>query len=120
LCLVLYLLREIITSVKKSLFVVILLVVFSTYLSLYTVALHIVAARHIYEDPDSKVVSWRTGPSGSLFPWPKEPGMLEVLTKLNEVDLVIYRYLVKTLALVGFSILLWVAAGVSIFKVRVK
>lgn len=67
--------------------------------------------------PDGKAVSLRTGPSGSLLPWPREPGMLEALSKINEVDLFIYRCLIKPWVLVGLSMLIWAGTGLSIFKV---
>jgi hypothetical protein len=104
---------------KKSVLVVIILMVFSTYLTLYTLKAHAVAGR-IYEGPNGEVVSWRSGPSGSLFPWPRESGMLGVLSKVSEVDLLVYRYLVKTWVLIGLSMLMWIATGLSIFKLAKK
>jgi len=100
----------------KSVLILIVLGVISAYLTLYTVKAHSIAMRHIIEDAEGNAVSWRTGPSGSLFPWPKEPGMLQVLSKIDEVDLFIYRYLIKPWMLVGLSILIWIVTGLSIFK----
>ncbi len=101
---------------KKSVLILIILCIISAYLTLYTVKAHTIAARHIYEDAEGNAISWRTSPSGSLFPWPKEPGMLEVLSKMDDVDLLIYRYLIKPLVLVGLSILIWIVTGSSMFK----
>ena len=105
---------------KKAVTVVVLSIFIATYLAGYTIMAHTTAARHIYEDPDGKIVAWRSGPSGSLFPWPREPGMLEVLTKLNDVDLFIYRYFIKTWVLVGLSILMWAVTGLAIFKIKLR
>jgi len=104
---------------KKSVLILIVLCIVSAYLTLYTVEAHTVAARHIYENGWDGITSWRTSPSGSLFPWPKEPGMLEALSKIDEVDLFIYRYLIKPWVLVGLSILMWIVTGLSMSK-RVK
>lgn len=100
---------------KKSVLVAVLALI-SLYLTLYTWKAHSVAAQHICGDPGGTAVTWRTGPSGSLFPWPREPGMLEILSRINEVDLFIYRYLIKSRVLVGSSILLWICTGVFAFK----
>lgn len=102
---------------NKKLVVVAVFTLISIYLTLYTWKAHAVANQHIYEDPGGTVVTWRTGPSGSLFPWPREPGMLQILSKINEVDLLIYRYLIKSWVLVGLSILLWICTGLLIFRV---
>jgi len=100
---------------KKLIFIVIVLTLVSTYLTLYTWKAHTVAAGHIYEDPEGKGVYWGAT-SGSLFPWPKGSGMLPVLVELNEVDLFIYKYLIKPWVLVGLSILAWVGTGLFIFR----
>jgi hypothetical protein len=102
---------------RKSILVLVVLLVSSMYITVYSLTAYYVAARHMYEDPDSRVISWNTGPSGSLFPWPKESGMLEVLSKVSDVDLFIYKYLVKTWVLIGLSILMWVATGLSAFEI---
>ena len=81
----------------------------------YTITVHGLADRHLYEDPVSTVVYWTSGPSGSLFPWPTAPGLLEIITQANSVDASIYRYLLKTQALTGVSILLWAMTGLSVF-----
>jgi len=102
---------------KKSGLILIVLGIISAYLTLYTTKAHTIAAQHIIEDAQGNAVSWRTTPSGSLFPWPKEPGMLQALSKIDEVDLFIYRYLIKPWVLVGLSILMWIVTGLSIFKI---
>jgi hypothetical protein len=101
----------------KLVLVAVVLMAFSAYLTLYTLRANTLAASYLYEDPDTGAISWRSGPSGSLFPWPRESGMFQVLSKVNEVDLFIYRYLIKTWALVELSTLMWVATAISLFKV---
>ncbi|MEM2111242.1 MAG: hypothetical protein QXX08_05115 [Candidatus Bathyarchaeia archaeon] len=88
----------------------------STCFTLYTFKAHIVAA-NIYEDPEGNAVSWRTGPSGTLFPWPTEPGMLQVLSEISGIDSFIYRYLIKTWILAVLSILMWVGTALFIFRI---
>jgi hypothetical protein len=95
---------------------VIVLFLISTILTVYTITVHVLASRHMYEDPVSTIVYWTSGPSGSLFPWPKAPGLLEIITLTNVVDSFIYRYLVKTQALVGLSIFLWIITGIYVFR----
>ena len=97
---------------KKS----VVLFIFTTILTLYTITVHIIADRHLYEDPITKIVYWTSGPSGSLFPWPKAPGLLEILTKVNEVDLFVYKYLINTWVLVVLSIIMWIITGLFIFR----
>ena len=99
---------------RKTLTIAVVLAFIAVYLTLYTIIAHTIATQHIYEDPNTVV--WRTGPSGSLFPWPREPGMLEILSEINDVDLFIYRYLIKDWVLVGLSILACVGTGLFIFK----
>ena len=91
----------------------------TTLLTVYTITLHVIADGHIYEDPVSHLVYWTGGPSGSLFPWPRTPGMLEIITQLNEVDYLIYQHLIKTWALAGLSIIMWVITGLFVFQ-RIK
>jgi hypothetical protein len=70
---------------------------------------------------DGTPLAWRTGPSGSLFLWPRESGIFQILSEINEVDFFIYKYLFRTWGLFGLSILLWSCTGLFIFKViRVK
>ena len=88
----------------------------STVFTVYTITVHGLADRHLHEDPVSTIVYWTSGPSGSLFPWPKVPGLLEIITQTNEVDSFIYQYLVKTQALIGLSIFLWVITGIYVFR----
>ncbi len=103
---------------KKWALIVIVLCIASAYLTLYTVKAHTITARHIIDNEEGETW-WRTTPSGSLFPWPREPGVFQALSGISEVDLFIYRYLIKPWVLVGLSILMWIVAGLSISK-RVK
>jgi len=96
--------------------VAIVIVFISTYLTLYTAMTYIMAMRHIYEDANGGIW-WRTTPSGSLFPWPREPGMLQALSRVDELDLFIHRYLVRSWILIGLSIMTWVGAGLYLHKV---
>jgi len=101
---------------KKLVLAAVILISASTYLTLYTWRAHAIAQR-IMEDSNGNAIAWRTGPSGSLFPWPTAPGMGFILSKVNEVDAFIYKYLIKPLVLVGSSVLMWVVTGFSIFRV---
>ena len=82
-----------------------------TYLTLYAATAQNVA-RHVYEN-DGTVV-WRSAPSGSFFPWPREPGMLLILSGMNEVDSFIYTYLIKSWVLVVVTVLLWIVVSLYI------
>lgn len=42
--------------------------------------------------------------------------MLEVLSRINDVDLFIYTYLIKTWMLAGLSALVWVITAVFVYK----
>jgi len=102
-------------SPGKFILLAIVLIAVSTYLTAYTFTAHGVATMHIFEDAEAGVALWRSGPAGSLFPWPREPGMLQVLTEMSEVDTFIYVHFVKSWLLVGASLLLWFVSGLSIF-----
>ncbi len=99
---------------NKWVLIAIVLTLCSAYLTAYTFKAYTVATSHIMDWNEE--TWWRTTPSGSLFPWPKEPGMLEALSKLNEVDLFIYKYLIKSSALVILSALIWIFTSLCIFK----
>jgi len=97
---------------KKSVSMLIILGLVSACLTLYTVSVYSVARYAIDGD-------WRYSPSGSFLPWPRGPGptRLPVLTKMNETDLFIYRYLIKSWVLVGVTIILWVVTSLYVLKV---
>ncbi|MCJ7634567.1 hypothetical protein MUP77_19520 [Candidatus Bathyarchaeota archaeon] len=92
---------------RKRILVASALVLVSAYLTSYTFASYIVSASLTEYGGE---IWWSRGPSGSLFPWPREPGMLQILTKVNEVDLFIYL-LIESWILVSISILTWVVAA---------
>ncbi len=94
------------------------LLLIAVALTVYTITVHGLADRHLYEDPESAVVYWTSGPSGSLFPWPTAPGLLEIITQANSVDAFIYQYLLKTQALTGLALLLWAMTGLDVFRTR--
>jgi len=93
----------------------IILVSISIYLAIYTFEAHAIASRYISSDSVGAVF-WINGPSGSLFPWPREPGMAEVLSRINDVDLFIYTYLIKTWMLAGLSALAWAITVLFVYK----
>jgi hypothetical protein len=95
----------------------VVLFLITAILTSYTIAIHAIADGHMYEDPVSTIVYWTGGPSGSLFLWPKAPGMLDIITQVNEVDLFIYQYLIKTWALAGLSIVMWIITGLYLFRI---
>lgn len=87
----------------------------SIYLAIYTFEAHSIASRYISSDSHGAVF-WINGPSGSLFPWPRAPGMAEVLSRINDVDLFIYTYLIKTWMMAGLSALAWVITVLFVYK----
>jgi len=93
-----------------------ILFLITTIFIVYTITVHNLAERQMLENSITKIVYWTGGASGSLFPWPKAPGMLEVLTQVNQVDLFIYRYLIKNWVLAGFSIVMWIITGFYVFR----
>jgi len=100
---------------KRAVIGTIALIAISMYLAMYAFEAHTIAARYISSDSHGAVF-WINGPSGSLFPWPREPGMLEVLSRINDVDLFIYTYLIKTWMLAGLSALAWVITVLFVYK----
>jgi len=90
------------------------LMFFSSFLSLYTVRAHTIA-RHIIEYPRG-YYAWTSSPRGSLFPCPRGPGPFLALSGVSEVDVFIYRYLIKSWVLVGLSILIWIGTGLFMLK----
>ena len=98
---------------KKKLIVLLLI---STIFTYYTISCHVIANGYLYVNSTTDEVFWTSGPAGSFFPWPKAPGLLEILTQLNEVDLFIFQYLIRTWALAGLSIILWAITGLFLFK----
>ncbi len=101
---------------RKAFAIMVMLITISSFLSLYTINAHTIAGRHIAEGGLTYHIYWTSSPAGSLFPWPREPGPLEVLSGVNEVDTFIYQYLIKSWVLVGLSILAWIGTGLFISK----
>ena len=100
---------------SRAVFVTIILASISIYLTIYTFEAHSIASRYISSDSHGAVF-WINGPSASLFPWPRGPGMAEVLSRINDVDLFIYTYLIKTWMMAGLSALAWVITVLFIYK----
>ena len=99
---------------NKWVLIAIVLTLLSAYFTVYSYEAYMMA--------DSKIIEWnggiwwRTTPSGSLFPWPKESGMLQALSKVNEADLFIYTCLIKSSVLVILLAIMWIFSGLSMFK----
>lgn len=51
--------------------------------------------------------TWSSGGPGSFFPWPKEPGMLTVMTEMDNVDQCIYH-------LINYRVFPFIALGIII------
>jgi len=72
-------------------------------------------ASHVTESPPE--LHWGSAPAGSFFPWPREPGMLEMLSEINEVDSFIYVYLIRSWFLVAATLLLWIGVFLQIWRI---
>ena len=70
-------------------------IVIALYLTMYTIAVYRVVG-YIGEYPELGGVYWSYSPSGSLFPWPREPGMLTALSPASSIDAFLYKYVIKT------------------------
>ena len=86
------------------------LIISAAYTTLYTVAAHDLA-------------SWGWACRGTLgdatfLPFPTGPQgvLMDVVAKMSPVDAFIYTYLIKTGALVGISLLLWILAATYLLK----
>jgi len=80
---------------SKTLIILSILLACTLYITLFTIKSYSII-QHIYEDPRSGEIYWRTSPPGTIFPWPSRPGRLEALSPMNHVDTLIYKYLIKT------------------------
>jgi len=100
---------------KGSVLLAVLLAAVSAWLTLYTVEAHALAFRSINDDNEGGLW-WRSMPAGSLFPWPQEPGPLEALTRVNDVDSFIYWFLIKSRLLVALSAISWGCTCFLIFE----
>lgn len=98
---------------KRSTVGLIVLVFASTLLTLYAISAYNVSD-HVYVGEST--LDWTSAPSGSFLPWPRAPGMLTMLSRVNEVDSFIYTYLIKSWVLAGAMALLWIATSVCILK----
>ena len=101
-------------SQKLQIVTTLALILFSSYLTAYTVTVYKVASEHIIEFNGD--LWWRTSPSGSLFPWPREPGMLQALSKVDEVDKFIYHHFIKSFSLLISSLTAWIVTGTLVLK----
>lgn len=89
------------------------LVILATYVTLYTVVAHRIARYALRLD---NTACWRSTPPGSFFPWPRESGLAQALSKMSSVDQFIFLYLVETGILIIVSILLWILVIVYFVK----
>jgi hypothetical protein len=101
-------------SSRKSLIILIVLVCVSAYSTVYTACAHRVAS-HVTESPPD--LHWSSAPAGSFFPWPREPGMLEMLSEMSEVDSFIYVYLIRSWVLVVVTFMLWIGVFLQIWRI---
>lgn len=101
---------------RKSIFLLVVLASLSTCLTLYTVAAYNVA-RHVIEMDGT--VYWRDSMGGSFFPWPTRPSGVSapvLMRMIDDVDLAVYIYLIKSWVLVGIMALLWL--GMFLYVLR--
>ena len=101
-------------SSRKSLILLIVLVCVSVYSTLYTVSAYKVAS-HVSESPPD--LHWGSAPAGSFFPWPRDPGMLEMLSEMSEVDSFIYVYLIRSWVLVAVTLLFWIGVFLQVWRI---
>ena len=101
------------TPDMKRALILIVLTVFSTFLTVYAANAYSVA-RYAYDTGSE--VGWRTTPPGSFLPWPRPSGPFMALSKMNAVDLVVYLYLIKSYVLAGASALLWIITALSAYR----
>ena len=73
----------------------VVVIVIALYLTMYTIAVYRVVG-YIGEYPELGGVYWSYSPPGSLFPWPREPGMLTALSPASSIDAFLYKYIIKT------------------------
>jgi len=102
-------------KIDRNSIIITLMILVSLCVTVYTVETEKVAANFIYEDSEGNVW-WRSMPGGSLFPWPRGSGALPAISEVVGVDLFIYKYLIKTSALVILSILFWIVSVILLIK----
>ncbi|MEM3666849.1 MAG: hypothetical protein QW222_07205 [Candidatus Bathyarchaeia archaeon] len=90
-----------------------LLCILSITITVYTITAYSIA-HYVYEEGDNAY--WRYTPPGTFLPWPKPPGILTALSKISEIDLFIYRYLLKTWLMIIITILFWAVTCIYILK----
>ncbi len=100
---------------KKLVAIAAILAFVSSFLTVYTVNAQIVATLSVYQD-SLGILWWRTTPKGSLFPWPRESGILQKLSEFGEADSFIYTYLIRSWILAGTTIVMWICTAIYIFR----
>jgi len=102
----------------KTLITLTILLISTLYVTLFTIKTYDIT-QHIYEDPRSGKVYWRTSSPGTIFPWPTRPGPLEALSPMNHIDTLIYKYLIKTQMLTLITAAMYITLIYYIIK-RIK
>jgi hypothetical protein len=100
---------------KRELTILFALITLSTLFTIYSLRAYAVASR-VFEGDGTEKPVWRTSPPGSFLPWPKEPGPLQALSEMSGIDVFIYLYLVKSLALIASSAMLWIITCLYVFR----
>jgi len=100
---------------RKSGLMLVVLSVFSFFLTLYAADAYSVA-NYAFDD-GSGGLWWLYTPPGSFLPWPRPPGMAAALSKGNGNDLFVYRYLIKPYVLAGVTALLWIVTALYVYRI---
>ncbi|MBS7653692.1 MAG: hypothetical protein QXR06_04910 [Candidatus Bathyarchaeia archaeon] len=104
---------------KKTLLILFTLTALSIVFTIYSLRAYAVASR-VFEGDGSHRPVWRTSPPGSFLLWPKEPGLLEALSEMSDIDMAIYLYLVKSQVLIVLSVALWAVTCLYVFRKVLK
>lgn len=101
------------TPDMKRALMLIYLTAFSTFLTVYAANAYSVAR---YAFDTGSEIGWCTTPPGSFLPWPRRSGPLIAVSKMNAIDLVAYRYLIKSGVLKIATALLWIATALLAYR----
>jgi len=97
-------------SGKRVLIAVGLAVVVAVLQLFYWVSATAIADRWIIEFDG---LYWRTSPQGTLFPWPRESGMLQALSPVGPTDQMIYYMIRSNLYILLTAVLTLLAAALG-------
>jgi len=104
---------------SKTLITLTILLACTIYITLFTIKTYSII-QHIYEDPRSGEIYWRTSPPGTIFPWPSKPGLLEALSPMNHIDTLIYKYLIKTQTITLITAVMYIILIYNIIIIKRK